>query len=151
MTGLFLSEYVSRRDGWCIHKCLGKLYRTFSLELWLCSVLKWISKNSFYLIQTVVHLYWMLEWLAAVSIYSEVERTQHNTWACWSDVQEVSQGCVGLQEPCSTCWQSTGAYLWVSSITQCGWYLYNNREPEYVRDHLRMVGQTHADQTRCCC
>lgn len=40
MTGLFLSEYVRRRDGWCINTCLGKLYRTCSPELGLCYLLK---------------------------------------------------------------------------------------------------------------
>lgn len=35
MTGLFLSERASRRDGWCINTCLGKLFGTRSPELGL--------------------------------------------------------------------------------------------------------------------
>ncbi len=38
MTGLFLSKYVSRRDGWCINRCLEKLCRTSSSPLEITSV-----------------------------------------------------------------------------------------------------------------
>lgn len=82
---------VSRRDGWCINKCFGKLYRTFSLELWLCYLLKWnLFLQLAFNLNWLVRLYWMLEWVCAMSIYTEVSQVldfSELDWACCSDVK----------------------------------------------------------------
>lgn len=137
MTGLFLSEYVSRRDGWCINKCLGKLYRTFSLELWLCYDLKWICKNSFHLIRTESCICiecgeYLLRGRASteqhLGLLVRCARPHLVTERQMSQ-RRLVRVVLGFKSPAEHVCQSTGAYLWVSSITQCGWYLYNSREP----------------------
>lgn len=55
MTGLFLSECASRRDGWCINTCLGKLFGTRSPELGLLKLDQFFKDG--YNLYRAVHLY----------------------------------------------------------------------------------------------